>query len=160
MNDNNKEETTQKPTQKPIKLSKLDKAILTTLKAHPNLNKAQLAKAVVDLGVTAHIHSVYNRLKKKDYLQREMTEIENHLQEQLVREDYPLARKRLVKALKDKDITHKEALPYVKLVYDKTHGEKYINKSPEVVHIGAIKNAQFVIQSDLQDETLDNVSSK
>ena len=138
-----------KEPEKPKKLSKMDRAIITAIKANPDISRAQLANTVVDLGAAKHIQSVYGRLKKRDYLNAELVQIENYHAQQLQREDYPLARKRLNKALKDKDITHKEALPYVKLVYDKVHGEKHFNQAPQVIHIDAINNAQFLIKDDV-----------
>ena len=145
-------DTTNTPnkTKKPTKLSKLDQGILTVMHANPEATRADIVNQVVDLGIAKHKPTVYNRLRKRDYLQAELLEIENYHAQQLQREDYPLARKRLNKALKDKDITHKEALPYVKLVYDKVHGEKHFNQAPQVVHIDSINNAQFNIASDVE----------
>ena len=135
--------------EKPKKMSKMDMAMVTAIKAEPGMTKAQLANRVVSLGAAKHIQSVYGRLKKRDYLNAELSQIEDFHAQQLQREDYPLARKRLNKALKDNDITHKEALPYVKLVYDKVHGEKHFNQAPQVIHIDAINNAQFLIKDDV-----------
>ena len=143
------EPNTSKTVELPAKLSKIDKAIITVIKSEPDINKAQLANRIVALGITKHIQSVYNRLKKKDYLQAELSQIEDFHAQQLQREDYPLARKRLNKALKDSELTHKEALPYVKLVYDKVHGEKHFNQAPQVIHIDSINNAQFNIKDDV-----------
>ena len=138
-----------KTPEKPKKMSKMDMAIVTAIKAEPGITKAQLANRVVSLGAAQHIQSVYGRLKKKDYLQAELSQIEDFHAQQLQREDYPLARKRLNKALKDSELTHKEALPYVKLVYDKVHGEKHFNQAPQVIHIDSINNAQFNIKDDV-----------
>jgi len=130
--------------------STLDPAILTAIKAYPNASKSQIANIVKDMGVTNHIQSVYNRLKKKDYLNKEIAEIETQHHQQLVREDYPLARKRLAKALKDKDLTHKEAFPFVKLAYDKVHGETFKNAPSAGIPMVAIQNAQIIVQGDIK----------
>ena len=60
------------------------------------------------------------------------------------------------KALSDKDkatgeyvLSHKEAFPMIKLVYDKVHGEKHFNQAPQVVNIESINNAQFNISNDV-----------
>ena len=141
----------------PKKPSKIDKAIVTVIKSEPNITKAQLANRIVALGITKHVQSVYNRLKKKDYLNAELSKIEDFHAQQLQREDYPLARTRLRKALNDKDkttgeyvLSHKEAFPMIKLVYDKVHGEKHFNQAPQVVNIESINNAQFNIGKDIE----------
>lgn len=146
------ESISQESTKKPIKLSKLDQGILTVMHANPESSRAEIVNQVVDLGLAKHKPTVYNRLRKRDYLQAELQQIENFHAQQLQREDYPLARKRLNKALKDKEITHKEALPYVKLVYDKVHGEKHFNQAPQVIHIDSINNAQLIIGDDIRDD--------
>ena len=145
-----------KVIEKPKKLSKMDKAIITAIKANPDTSRAQLANTVVGLGAAKHIQSVYGRLKKKDYLNAELSQIEDFHAQQLQREDYPLARTRLRKALNDKDkttgeyvLSHKEAFPMIKLVYDKVHGEKHFNQAPQVVNIESINNAQFNIKADV-----------
>ena len=141
--------------QKPIKLSKLDQGILTVMHANPEANRTEIVNKTYDLGLVKHKQTVYNRLKKRDYLQAELSQIEDYHAQQLQREDYPLARKRLNKALSDKDetgayvLSHKEAFPMIKLVYDKVHGEKHFNQAPQVVHIDAINNAQFNISNDV-----------
>ena len=43
---------------------------------------------------------------------------------------FPLAQKRLTKALKSKEIDEKTAFPYVKLAYDKEMGDKQQLRSP------------------------------
>ena len=140
---------TPKTDQKPIKLSKLDQGILTVMHANPDATRAAIVNKVVDLGLAKHKPTVYNRLKKRDYLQAELSQIEDYHAQQLQREDYPLARKRLNKALKDPELSHKEAFPMIKLVYDKVHGEKHFNQAPQVVNIESINNAQFNIKQDV-----------
>jgi len=103
----------------------------------------------VKLGAAKHIQSVYNRLKKKDYLQRELAEIQAAKYEHLERIQVPLAAKVVDKALKDKELNLKDKMPFVKLVYDKSFGELHRNVSEGSVNIGAIKNAQIIIQGAL-----------
>ena len=134
---------------KSVKLSTLDEGILTVMRANPEANRTDIVNKTYALGLVKHKQTVYNRLKKKDYLNAELSKIEDFHAQQLQREDYPLARKRLNKALKDQELTHKEALPYVKLVYDKVHGEKHFNQAPQVVNIESINNAQFNIKADV-----------
>ena len=146
---------TPKIPKKPIKLSKLDEGILTVMRANPEANRTDIVNKTYALGLTKHKQTVYNRLKKKDYLNAELSKIEDFHAQQLQREDYPLARKRLRKALNDKDkdgeyvLSHKEAFPMIKLVYDKVHGEKHFNQAPQVVNIESINNAQFNIKADV-----------
>ena len=136
--------------------STLDPAILTVKKAFPEADKAQLAKICKQIGATNHVQSVYNRLKKKDYLNMELSELENQLRQQLVRDTYPLAVKRATKALKNKDLDDKAAFPYVKLAYDKVHGETYRNVSQPGISIDSIQNAQIIV-GNLLEPTKDDV---
>jgi hypothetical protein len=82
-------------------------------------------------------------------LHADLQTIEDYNQQQLVREDYPLARKRLRRALKDNELSHKDALPYVKLAYDKTHGEKHMNAAPQTVNFIQIQQAAIGISADI-----------
>ena len=104
----------------------------------------------MDLGGAKHIQTVYKRLKQKDYLQRDLPEIEKYEQEVLHREDLPLARKVARKALKNKEMNEKEKFPYVKLVYDKAYGETHRNVSTPGVSIESIQIASVNILADIR----------
>lgn len=131
------------------KFSKLDNAIITAIKANPEANRAEIAKIVKGLGAAKHIQTVYVRLKKKDYLQKEFSEIKKYHDEYLQREQLPIAAKVVTKALKNKELKESAKYPYVKLVYDKAYGETHNVAHQSGVSIGAIQNAQIIIQSDL-----------
>ena len=151
------EKETNKP-EKPIKLSKLDNAILTTIKANNTSSKSEIAHGVVGLGVTNHIQSVYNRLKQKDYLQAEIQRIRDYNRQHLDREIVPIALKQVKKVIKSKTLTadeiklYKAKEPFIKLAIDKSFGDIHHTEAPQVVNIESIQNAQFLIKADLTDD--------
>ena len=133
------------------KLSNLDTAILTLKRQNPQLTAYQVGQALLKHKVSKNRLTVYNRLKANDYLQAEFKALENHYREQLLREEYPLARKSLRKVLKnkDKDIPAAVEMQAVKLVYDKVHADRQ-DKIPESpVIIENIERLQVLVQSDV-----------
>jgi hypothetical protein len=66
------------------------------------------------------------------------SEVERYHDEHLKRVIYPKAAKRWEKALKDKEISHKEVFPYVKLAADKVFKEEFKPIQP-MVNIKAIR---------------------
>ena len=100
-------------------LDDLDHTILNIAQANPDWNNHQIAKQLVKIGQAESVQLVYQRLKKKDYLRKPIQEIRNFHKEQHTREIFPLAQKKLKKALKTKDLDVKTAFNYVKLAYDK-----------------------------------------
>ena len=136
----------------------IDKAFVSLKTENPNLNVNQIAEKLKASKIIRSNATLYKRYNNSDYLRREFSEVEKQQIEQLHREEYPLARKRVRKALKNKDLDDKSAFPYVKLVYDKVYGEKTRNNSEPGIQIGAIQNAQFIIESDLKS-TDDNSNS-
>jgi len=108
-------------------LDRIDNAILALAKHEPNLTKRQLGLKLKELGAVKHQNTVYKRLKKSDYLRSELAEIERKINEELHRDLYPLASKRVKHALKSKEYNDLQVKEYVKLVFDKVHGENHIN---------------------------------
>lgn len=133
------------------KLSPLDAAIMTLKKSNPALSAYQIGKVLKKQNFSTNRLSVYSRLKANDYLQTEFKALENYHREQLVREDYPLARKKLRKLLKNKDNVAPAAVQMqaIKLVYDKSLADRQ-DKIPESpVNIENIEKLQILVQGDI-----------
>jgi len=140
-----------KPKKKRNSLSKYDIAALTLKKQNPALTPHAIGKQLIKHGFSVNKNTVYSRLKHSDYLQAEFRMIENQHREQLVREDYPLARKKLRKLLKNKDNVAPAAVQMqaIKLVYDKSLADRQ-DKIPESpVNIENIEKLQILVQGDI-----------
>ncbi len=133
-------------------LSTYDKKALQLYKEDPTMSMYKLGKKMQRLGHSASERSIYQRLKRSDYLRTELAKIEQYHIEQLHRDDYPLARKRVRKALKDKELNEKEVFSYVKLIYDKVHADKHHNLGPGFISIDTITNIQMMIKKDIGDK--------
>jgi hypothetical protein len=115
-----------------------------------------IGKALIKANISRNPSTIYQRLSKNDYLKAEFAAIEAHNREQLVREEYPQARKKLRKYLKCKDdsIPHNVQMAAVKLVYDKALADRQ-DKAPESpVNIANIERMQILVQGalDTQDD--------
>ena len=133
-----------------VKLSRYDVAALTAKRLNPNATPHAIGKILVKSGLSSDKNTIYSRLKRSDYLQGEFVQLEKSLREQLVREEYPLARKAIRKILKDKDNTvpPNAQVAAAKLIYDKVHADK--NEQPgSPVNIENIERLQVLIQSDV-----------
>jgi hypothetical protein len=95
---------------------------------------------------------VYDRLKKKDYLSRPIQEIRNYHKEQHTREIFPLAQKKLKKALKNKNLDEKTSFNYVKLAYDKELSDQ-TNPTTHQTQIN-IETLQAIMGSDFNSPKL------
>lgn len=131
---------TDKPTPK---LSKLDKNIIAATNLLEDPTKSAIANHVVDLGGAKHIQTVYKRLKQKDYLTRELQEVRSHNLERIQREHVPKALIKLKKQLNNKD--DRVQLSAINTTLKYGMGEM-INTPAPGVSIGAIQNAQILIQ--------------
>ena len=129
--------------------SKLDLNILSATKALDNPTKASISKHVVALGGAKHIQTVYKRLKLKDYLRAEIQSVRDNNREYLDRIIVPDALKVTRKAIRNKDLTEKEKLPYVKLAMDKSFGETHHHTAPQQVNIKNIESIQVAISNDV-----------
>jgi hypothetical protein len=109
-----KEKVDKKPKKKKQKLSEKDKLILQKVTEDPEKPLNQIGNELVELGAYKHPGSVYRRLSQNAILKREISEVGRYHEEHLKREIYPKAAKRWEKALKDKELSHKEVFPYVK----------------------------------------------
>ena len=122
---------------------------------NPNLTSSQIGKQLVEMGLAKHEKSIYSRLKDNDYLSGELIAIENAHRETMLRETYPKAEKVVEEALdaSNRRLKLKDKLGYVKLVYDKVHGETYKHVSQPTINVANIERMQVIINGDL-DSTL------
>ena len=133
---------------KPIeKIYPKDKALVELRKKYPELTNYQLGKKLQELGIYSSKGQIYRRLKASDYLKTEFSELEKRVKEQVLREEYPLARKVVRKVLKDKDIDAKTQYNYTKLVYDHALGSKF--NVPNIIGTINIQPVQVAISKDL-----------
>jgi hypothetical protein len=119
-------------------LSEKDKLILSKVKEDPEKPLNQIGKELVELGVYKHPGSIYRRLSQNGILKREIAEVEKYWGEHLKREIYPLAAKRWKRALKNKDLSDKEAFSFVKLAADKVHADTTHVEFPPQVNFAVI----------------------
>lgn len=124
----------------------MNELLLTLAKDNPEATDYKIANKAVDLGVVKNRATVYNRLKRNDYLRAEIDTIRRAHREQWSREVYPLAVKRAKKALKDKRMDAKDVFPYVKLAVDK---ELTVEQTPTAQQIINIDQIQMLIQDGL-----------
>ena len=114
----------QKDTKTAPELDIIDQAILHIGQTKPDYTPSQIGTELKNLGIVNNRQTVEQRLLKRDYLSLELTKLRERISENHTREVFPLAHKRMKKALKDKDLSHKDALGYVKLAYDKEMSDK------------------------------------
>jgi hypothetical protein len=110
------------------------------------------------MGTTKHVQAVYRKLTKKEYRTAEIQTVRDSNRQLLDRIIVPDALMVMKKAVKDKDLSYKEKLPYVKLAVDKSFGDIHHTEQPSVVHIDSINNAQFIISQDLKGDDNSNLA--
>lgn len=134
----------------PDKMSRYDVAALTLKKQFPTLSSHAIGRRLVEHGLSRCKDTIYQRLKKSDYLRAEFAAIEKHTHEQLVREDFPLARRVARKALRSSQMSEKDKFSYVKLVYDKALADRKDKTSVSPVSLETIERLQVIIEASLQ----------
>ena len=135
----------------PPKLDKIDTAICNILQIYPDITTHGISKHLNNTGTIISHQAIYSRLKKRDYLRGKVEEIQAHHRQQMVREDYPLARSVLNKALKNKDLDIRDKTPLVKLVYDKVHGDQGPASPATTINIGHMQVLQGIMRGNTQD---------
>ena len=139
----------------PKNISKIDNAVLSTIRLNPLATNGQIASNVVALGASKYPENVYRRIAQKDYLKREIDLIRNHNRQRLDREIVPDALKYMHKAIRLKHLSeedkalYKAKEPYIKMAVDKSFGEIRHIEQPQVVNIESINSAQFNISNDV-----------
>ena len=133
------------------KLTPYEIAAVTLKTANPDMGNGQIGRKLKELGLSKNDKYIYNRLGKNDYLNRELAEIENKHRETMLRETYPKAEKVVEEALdaSNRKLKLKDKLGYVKLVYDKVHGETHRTIAQQTMNIANIERLQVVIGNDL-----------
>lgn len=128
----------------------IDKMAIGLTHASPDASMVQISKQITELGINKHPLSYYRRFKKSDYLQREIGAVKKQHAETLSRIAVPLALASLVKTLKDKTLSPKERLPWVKLALDKEMREDLPVLPGAKLSIGQVQSMQVLIQQGKQ----------
>ncbi len=136
-----------------------DQHAVKLLAEDPTQSIYQIGKKLKDSGKAVSKNRIYERLKRSDYLRTEFARIEKYHMEQLHRDTYPLAAKRMNKALKNKELDDNKVFPYVKLAYDKVHGETHKHVPAPTISVGNIEKMQVIINNDL-DTTLNSTKKE
>jgi hypothetical protein len=105
-------------------LDEIDTMILNLVTASPDLSNNQIARKINNLTHVKSPQAVYQRLSRNSYLRGEISKLRDHIKQDHTRIVFPLARKRMISALKNKELHDKDVLPYVKLAYDKELSSK------------------------------------
>ena len=113
-----------KDTKHPPECDPIDQAIINAVSTNPQASNNEIGNNLSKVGIINNVQVVYDRLKKRDYLSLEVSKLRDRISDNHTRNVFPLAQKRLTKALKSKEIDEKTAFPYVKLAYDKEMGDK------------------------------------
>jgi len=132
------------------KTTAYDKNALALFKEDPTLTPYQIGKKLKALGKAKSDTHIYRRLKRSEYLSAEFARIEKYHMEQLHRDIYPIAAKRWKKALKDKKLSAKDVMPYVKLAADKVFGETHKHVGQRTINIASVERMQAIIGNDLE----------
>lgn len=117
----------------------VDTAIVNIVTAHPDATNNQIANKLQSIG-SIHSHTtVYNRLKKSEYLRGDIERIRQNHREQISRELMPLALKVTRKALKSKDLSDKDKHAYVSTVIKSDLGEQPEKAPQATINITALQ---------------------
>ena len=149
------------PPLKDPNLTSYEQMAVALSKKQPNLSVAEIGKALVDIGVSPNEKYIYSRLEKNDYFKGELSVIENAQRERLIRETYPIAEEVVEEALSasNRKLNLKGKFPYVKLVYDKVHGETHKHVAAPTINVANIERMQVIINNDL-DSTLSKATDE
>ena len=146
-------EITEHPFPDLKKLSQIDSAILAVKRLNPGMTAYEIGKQLKKHKVSQNRMTVYTRLKANDYLRSEFHALEKYHREALIREDYPLARKKLRKILKNQGdkIPAAVEMQAIKLVYDKSLADRQDKSIDSPVQIQNIEKLQILVQHDITD---------
>jgi hypothetical protein len=153
------------PQKKTGPVDRLTTAILTKVKAAPGSTRADIARHCVQIGAAKHLPTVYNKLRKSEYLRAEIQKIRDANRQYLDRLVVPDALKVMHKAIKSKELSDDERKllkakeMYVKLAVDKSFGEIRHSETPSAVNIANIERLQVAIAADLGDKLADSTEN-
>lgn len=142
----NKAETTPGTTKNTPKYDETDQAILNIVTSDPNITTNQIGHRLLTIGQCTSTDTVYKRLRRKDYLRREVEEIRQNHREQISRELMPLALKVTRKALKSKDMSEKDKHPYVQMVVKSDLGDQGADGKPATINIEHLERMQVLLK--------------
>lgn len=123
----------------------IDKAICNIVRVHPEATDSEVTRKLNNTGIVISHQAVYHRLKKRDYLRRDIEEIRQNHREQISRELMPLALKATKKALKDKSLSLKDKHQYVNTVIKSDLGDQGANDKPATINIEQLENLQIIM---------------
>ena len=138
---------TNKGNGKGKELSMTEQTLLDVVNRKPEQSVWASCKESSEIRQSTTPHAFYKAFRKSEYLQREISEVKQNIREYVDRKQMRLAMNAVDKALKDKDLSHKDKHNYVKLVYDKSLGDTVIPHATTTIKIG---NIQALIQTQVQ----------
>ena len=132
------------------KLTPYEIAAVTIAQNNPGMSHGAIGRKMKELGLSKNEKTIYRRLSDSDYLSGELARIEESHRETLVRHTYPKAEAVLEQALTSKAVKLKDKLGFVKLAYDKVHGETHKHVAAPTINIGSIEKMQVIMANDLE----------
>ena len=121
---------TKLPKKRP-NLSKTDMKIMELVKKDPTMTNYEIGKHLRDIGVSKSERSVYCRLKKNDYLSREIDQIRQANFEMMSREVVPEALQIHKRVLKNKKIPDEKKKDWVALAEKVEFGIDELKRPPQ-----------------------------
>jgi len=116
-----------------------DQIALNMALDNPDKSLLEIGKDLKNIGLIKHENTVYTKMTLQQYKQRPIAEVEQAHKEHLQRVLMPRATKRWEKALNDKDLSHKDVLPYVQLAARAVHGNDEVRPVIQQVNIKSIQ---------------------
>ena len=139
----------QKADKEALKTAVINDAILTAVAHNPNATNKAIGRHVRDTGLIGNENQIYVKLRKSDYLTREIDAIRAHNRETLERTVVPLALSVTHKALKSKDIPLKDKQPWASMALKQGMGsEPGESTAPSMINIDKM---QVIIQQALDE---------
>ena len=123
----------------------IDKAICNIVQVNPEITTNQIAQRLRNTGTIISHQAIYHRLKKRDYLSRDIDQIRANHREQISRELMPEALKVTRKALKDKAMSAKDKHPYVAMIVKSDLGDQGADTKPTMINIEHLERMQVIM---------------
>ena len=140
-------ETNQNTTIKDPIPDDIDKAICNIVQVNPEATPNEISRRLNNTGTIISHQAIYHRLKKRDYLRRDIEQIRANHREQISRELMPEALKVTRKALKDKTLSAKDKHPYVAMIVKSDLGDQGADTKPQVINIEHLERMQVIMGS-------------
>ena len=133
------------PTNNTPKPDEIDKAICNIVTVHPEASPNEISRRLNNTGTIISHQAIYHRLKKRDYLRRDIDAIRANHREQISRELMPMALGVTRKALKDKEMSAKDKHPYVSMVIKSDLGDQGADNKPTTINIEHLERMQVIM---------------